>query len=96
MTDPKKKIHTRHERWCTHFALQLCGHVSPHRVLRQHLVVDAMVRLDPTKDLWADLTPYLTHREVLVEHFSDSVSDHAFANCKSKLGYVLQSYTRYR
>lgn len=90
----KKKIHTRHERWCTHFALQLCGRVSPHRVLRQHLVVDASVHLDTTKDLWADLTPYLVHREVLVEHFSNSVNVTAYANCVSKIGFMLQSYTR--
>jgi hypothetical protein len=94
MDADKKKIHTRHERWCTHFALQLCGRVSPHRVLRQHLVVDASVHLDTTKDLWTDLTPYLVHREVLVEHFSNSVNVTAYANCVSKIGFMLQSYTR--
>lgn len=89
-----KKIHNRHERWCTDFALQLSCDVRSSVVLRQQLEVDALVRVIPTTELWAELTPDLLRRDVIVEHFSGSVSTAAYANSLAKIAHLLQNFEK--
>ena len=89
-----KKIHNRHERWCTDFALQLSCDVKTSVVLRQHLEVDALVRVIPTTELWCELTHDLVQRDVIVEHFSGSVNRAAYGNCLAKIGHLLQTFEK--
>jgi len=92
MESTKSRIHNPHERWCTGFALQLCGEVKIHRVFRQYLIVDAVLFMKEQVDLWADLAPYLVGRETLIEHFSNSVSTANFGSCQEKIGHALKNY----
>ena len=89
-----KKIHNRPERWCTDFALQLSCEVKRSVLLRQELEVDALVRVIATTELWAELTPDLLQRDVIVEHFSGSVSTVAYANSVAKIAHLLQNFER--
>lgn len=63
-------------------------------MLRQHLEVDALVQVMPTTELWAELTPDLLQRDVIVEHFSGSVSRAAYGNCLAKIGHLLQTFEK--
>lgn len=84
--EAKKQIfHNQHEKWCLNVALPFCGKVIRHRAFRQHLVVDAQIRLDRPLEIWADLSPYLVSRNTLVEHFSNSVSLACFASSQEKI-----------
>ncbi len=85
-------IHNRHEKWCLEVALPFCGKVIRHRAFRQHLVVDAQIRLERPLDIWADLSPYLVSRTTLIEHFSNSVSLGCFASTQEKIFHALKIY----
>ncbi len=91
--EAKKQIfHNQHEKWCLNVALPFCGKVIRHRAFRQHLVVDAQIRLDRPLEIWADLSPYLVARNTLIEHFSNSVSLACFASSQEKIFHALKIY----
>jgi hypothetical protein len=88
----KKKIHHPHETWCLRVALRLCGVVKTHQVFRQNRVVDGIMTIDEPVSLWGPLATFLGHREVLIEHYSDSVSQAEFCGCLEKIAFASSRY----
>lgn len=86
------KIAKPHEVWCLDVALQLCGDVTKHQVIRQNRIVDAILRMPTPVSHWGPLAEFLCRRDVLVEHFSDSVSHKTLASCREKIAYASYRY----
>lgn len=87
-----KKIHHPHETWCLRVALRLCGAVKTHQVFRHNRVVDGIMTIDEPVSLWGPLGAFLGHREVLIEHYSDSVSQAEFCGCLEKIAFASSRY----
>ncbi len=45
-----------------------------------------------TGELWGPLAAFLGHREVLIEHYSDSVSQAEFCGCLEKIAFASSRY----
>lgn len=86
------KIAKPHEVWCLDVALQLCGSVTKHQVIRHNRIVDAILRMPTPVSHWGPLAEFLCRRDVLVEHFSDSVSHKTLASCREKIAYASYRY----
>lgn len=81
-----------HEAWCLRLFLPLCGKLRTHERFRKNRVVDAILHMPDPDHHWGPLATYLTRRDVLIEHFSDSVSTLNFASCREKIAYASYRY----
>jgi len=88
----RRKIPHPHENWCLRVALRLCGPVKTHQVFQHNRVVDAIMMMDKPVDLWGPLAAFLVQREVLIEHYSDSVSQAEFCTCVEKISFASYRY----
>ena len=94
MSNNRNFLRTRHEAWCLRVVLRLCGPLKIHHVFRQNRVVDAISFMPKPVELWGPLTPYVTGRDVLVEHFSNSVSVADMSVCREKIAYASYRYEK--
>ena len=86
------KMAKPHEAWCLNIALQVCGEVRKHESFRQHRTVDAILHMPNPVTHWGPLAGLLCRRDVLVEHFSNSVSLSDLGSCREKIGYASYRY----
>ncbi|QED29111.1 hypothetical protein FRD01_18070 [Microvenator marinus] len=86
------KMAKPHEAWCLNIALQVCGEVRKHESFRQHRTVDAILHMPNPVAHWGPLAGLLCRRDVLVEHFSNSVSLSDLGSCREKIGYASYRY----
>ncbi len=94
MLNKRRKNPHPHENWCLNVALSFCGRPRIHERFRQNRVVDAILFMPDPVDLWGPLAAFLAQRDVLIEHFSDSVSTADFSTCQEKIAYASYQYNR--
>lgn len=93
LREERKNPHP-HENWCLNVALRFCGRPRIHERFRQNRVVDAILFMPDPVDLWGPLAGFLAQRDVLIEHFSDSVSTADYSSCQEKIAYAGYQYNR--